>query len=43
MAETGVPSRPIIRGVAAAARSASNYAQTAFTAPARGRAFGRSR
>ena len=39
MSNTGVASRPITRGVAAAARSASNYAQNAFTAPARGLAL----
>ena len=39
MSDTYVASRPITRGVAAAARSASNYAQNAFTAPARGRAL----
>ena len=39
MSDAGVVSRPITRGVAAIARSASNYAQNAYTAPARGRAL----
>ena len=39
MSDTGVASRPITRGVASAARTASHYAQNAFTAPARGRAL----